>query len=70
MGHKVCALNGTGIAAYDDDMPKKVLHSNAMDGSEDVIVWEDDFQEEDDSDWVVSMDNESVMSDDGESDEQ
>ena len=41
--------------------------SNALDGSEDDILWEDDGEDKDDSDWV--MDNNSVMSDDGESDE-
>jgi hypothetical protein len=37
-------------------------------GSDD-IVWEDDVEDKDDSDWVESMVNDSVMSDDGESDE-
>ena len=46
---------------------KKCLHSNALDGSEDDILWEDDGEDKDDSDWVT--DNYSVMSDDGESDE-
>jgi hypothetical protein len=41
--------------------------SNALDGSEDDIQWEDDGEDKDDSDWVA--DNDSVMSDDGESDE-
>jgi hypothetical protein len=31
------------------------------------ILWEDDGEDKDDSDWV--MDNDSVTSDDGESDE-
>ena len=44
---------------------KKCCISNALDGSEDDILWEDDG--EDDSDWVT--DNDSVMSDDRESDE-
>ena len=44
---------------------KKCPTSNALDGSEDDILWEDDG--EDDSDWVT--DSDSVMSDDGESDE-
>jgi hypothetical protein len=48
---------------------KKCCISNALDGSEDVIVWEDDVEDKDDSDRVESMDNDSVMSDDGESDE-
>jgi len=41
--------------------------SNALDGSEDDILWEDDGEDKDVSDWVT--DNDSVMSDDGESDE-
>jgi len=39
--------------------------SNALDGSEDDILWEDDGEDKDDSDWV--KDNDSVMSDDSES---
>jgi hypothetical protein len=42
--------------------------SNALDGSKDVIMWKDD-DDKDDSDWVESTDNDSVMSDDSESDE-
>jgi hypothetical protein len=38
-----------------------------LDGSEDDILWEDDGEDKDDSDWAT--DNDSVMSDDGESDE-
>jgi hypothetical protein len=37
-------------------------------GSDD-IVWEDNVEDTDDSDWVERTDNDSVMSDDGESDE-
>jgi len=48
---------------------KKCCISNALDGSEDDIVWEDDVDDKDDSDWVESTDNDSFMSDDGESDE-
>jgi hypothetical protein len=48
---------------------KKCCISNALDGSEDDIVWEDDVEDKDDSDWVESTDNDSVISDDGESDE-
>jgi hypothetical protein len=43
---------------------KKCCISNALDGSENDILWEDDGE---DSDWVT--DNDSVMSDDGECDE-
>jgi hypothetical protein len=46
---------------------KKCCISNALDGSEDDILWEDDGEDKDDSDWVT--DNDSVMSDDGECDE-
>jgi hypothetical protein len=46
---------------------KKCCINNALDGSEDVILWEDDGEDKDDSDWMT--DNDSVMSDDGESDE-
>jgi len=46
---------------------KKCCISNALDGSEDDILWEDDDEDKDDSNWVT--DNNSVMSDDGESDE-
>ena len=45
---------------------KKCCISNALDGSEDDILWEDDGGDND-SDWVT--DNDSAMSDDGESDE-
>jgi hypothetical protein len=41
--------------------------SNALDGSKDDILWEDDGENKDDSDWVTDIN--SVMSDDGESDE-
>ena len=41
--------------------------SNALDGSEDDIQWEEDGEDKDDGDRVT--DNDSVMSDDGESDE-
>jgi hypothetical protein len=46
---------------------KKCCISNALDESEDDNLWEDDGEDKDDSDWVT--DNDSVMSDDGESDE-
>jgi hypothetical protein len=46
---------------------KKICVSNALDGSEDDILWEDDGEDKDDSDWVT--DNDSVMSDDSKSDE-
>ena len=46
---------------------KKCCIINASDGSEDDILWEDDDEDKDDSDWVT--DNDSVMSDDGDSDE-
>jgi hypothetical protein len=40
-----------------------------LDGSKYVTVWEDDVQDKDDSDWMESTDNDSVMSDYSESDE-
>jgi len=40
-----------------------------LDGSEDNIVWEDNVEDKDGSDWVESTDNDSVVSDDNESDE-
>jgi hypothetical protein len=43
---------------------KKCCISNALDGFEDVIVWEDDVEDKDDTDWVKCTDNNSVMSDD------
>ena len=46
---------------------KKCCISNALDRFEDDILWEDNGEDKDDSDWV--MDNDSVMSDDGESHE-
>jgi hypothetical protein len=46
---------------------KKCCISNALDGSEDDILWEDDGEDKDVSYWVT--DNDSVMSDDGESGE-
>jgi hypothetical protein len=46
---------------------KKFCISKALDGSEDDILTEDDGEDNDDSDWA--MDNDSVTSDDGESDE-
>jgi hypothetical protein len=48
---------------------KKCCIINPLDGSEDVIVCEDDVEDKDDSDWVENTDNDSVVSDDGESDE-
>jgi hypothetical protein len=32
------------------------------------IVWEDNVEDKNDTDWVESTDNDSVMSDDGKSD--
>jgi hypothetical protein len=48
---------------------KKCCINNALDRSEDDIVWENDVEDKDDSDWVESTDNNSVISDDDESDE-
>jgi len=41
---------------------KKCCIGNALDGSEDDILWEDDGEDKDDSDWVT--DSDWVMSDD------
>jgi hypothetical protein len=49
---------------------KKCCISNDLDGPEDIIVWDDDVEDKDDIDWVESTDSESVMIDEGESDEQ
>ena len=49
------------------DLSRSVWISKTLDGSEDDILWEDDGEDKDDSDWVTDID--SVMSDDGESDE-
>ena len=46
---------------------EKCCINNALDGSEDNILWEDDGEDKDDSDCVTN--NDSVMSDDGESGE-
>jgi hypothetical protein len=47
---------------------KSCCISTALGGSKDNIVWEDDVEDKDDSDWVESVDNDSVMSDNGKSD--
>jgi hypothetical protein len=47
---------------------KKCCISNALDGSEDGILWEHNGDNKDDYGWAT--DNDSVMSDDGESDEE
>jgi hypothetical protein len=46
---------------------KKCCINNALDGSEDGILWEDDGEDKDEGDWVT--DNDSDMSDDDESGE-
>jgi hypothetical protein len=46
---------------------KKCCISNALDRSEDDILWGDDGEDKDDSDWVT--DNDSVMSNDGKANE-
>ena len=46
---------------------KKFCITSALDGSEDDILFEDDGEDKDDSDWVT--DNDSFMCDDGKSDE-
>jgi hypothetical protein len=44
---------------------KKCSISTALDGSENDVLWDDDDEDKDDTDWVT--DNDSVVSDDGES---
>jgi hypothetical protein len=46
---------------------KKCCISNTLDGSKDDILWENEVEDKDDSDWVT--DSDSVVSDGGESDE-
>ena len=46
---------------------QEVLHKQWFGRTEDDILLEDDGEDKDDSDWVT--DNDSVMRDDGESDE-
>jgi len=61
------------VSAAWKDIPKSIIVrsfkkcciSDALDGSEDDILWEDDGEDNDDSEWVT--DNNSVMSDGGES---
>jgi hypothetical protein len=48
---------------------KKCCISYTLDGSKDDIVWEDNVEHKDESDWVENTDNDSVKSDDSESDE-
>ena len=46
---------------------QEVLHKQLFGRIRNDILWEDDGEDKDDSDWVT--DNDSVMSEDGESDE-
>jgi len=46
---------------------KKCCISNALDGSEDDILWEEDGENKDGSDWMTDTD--LIMSADGEFDE-
>jgi len=46
---------------------QEVLHKQCFGRTQNDILWEDDGEDKDDSDWVT--DNDSVMSDDSESDE-
>jgi hypothetical protein len=48
---------------------KKCCISNALDGSEDEILWEDNVKDKDDSDCVESTGNDLVISEESESDE-
>jgi len=57
-------LNNIGCYQIFSRQP---LHNTALDESEDDILWENDAENKDDYNWVADKD--SVMSDDGESDE-
>ena len=46
---------------------QEVLYKQCLGRIRNDILWEDDGEDKDDSDWVT--DNDSIMSDDGESDE-
>ena len=46
---------------------REVLHKQCFGRIRNDILWGDDGEDKDDSDWMT--DNDSVMSDDGESDE-
>jgi hypothetical protein len=50
------------------DFEQKLLNYQQL-SSEDDIIWENDVEDKDGSDWVESTDNNSVICDDGESDE-
>jgi hypothetical protein len=64
----VCWLHGkSSRRTLSSDLSRRVTISITLDGSEDDILWEDDGEDKDDSDWVT--DNDSVMSDDGQSEE-
>jgi len=59
--------------SYTAKFKREVIHCAEEKGNanpvQDDIIWEDDVEDKDDSDWVESTDNDSVMSNDGESDE-
>jgi hypothetical protein len=58
-------LNNIGcLESHPGEHYRQIFQENDLDGSEDDILWEDDGEDKDDSDWVT--DNDSVMSDDGE----
>ena len=61
--HVVCRLHGNPPRRALSSSFKKCCISNVLDGSDDDILWEDDGEDKDDSDWVT--DNDSIMSDDG-----
>jgi hypothetical protein len=62
-GWSIGFMHQTGTALQRGTIcQKKWCMSNALDGSEDVIVWEYNVEDKDDSDWVESTDNDSVMS--------
>ena len=49
-----CRLHGKpSWRALSSDLSRSVAISNALDGSEDDILWEDDGEDKGDSDWVT-----------------
>jgi hypothetical protein len=69
-GGAIRFMHQMGLALWRRMICKKMCCiSNVLDGSEDDIVWEGNVEDKDDRDWVESTDNDSVMSNDGESDE-
>jgi hypothetical protein len=62
-GRAIRFMLWVGVALWHRMMvcQKKCYISNTLDGSEDVIVWEDDVEGNDDSEWVKSTDNNQLL---------